>query len=82
MADDFDLAPGSYRGEARLVWRGARIVGIGDAGVRWIWAKCGRRLKADGDAISGPLANEGGDLALRGRMDDDRAGRSCARACC
>src|SRR5438045_3126392 len=25
IADDLDLAPGSYRGEARLVWRGARI---------------------------------------------------------
>ena len=66
IADDFELAPGSYRGEARLVWRGARIDGIGDVGPLDL-GEVRSTVKADGNAISGPLANEGGDLALRGR---------------
>ena len=66
IADDFELAPGSYRGEARLVWRGARIDGIGTVGTLDL-GEVRSTVKADGNAISGPLANEGGDLALRGR---------------
>ena len=66
VADDFELAPTSYRGEARLVWRGARIDGIGNVGPLDL-GEVRSTVKADGDAISGPLANEGGDLALRGR---------------
>jgi hypothetical protein len=66
LAGDFEAAPGSYRGEARLVWRGARIVGIGDVGPLDLGEVRGT-AKADGDAVSGPLANEGGDLALRGQ---------------
>ena len=65
-ADDLEVAPGSYRGEARLVWRGARIVGLGDVGPLDLGEVRGT-AKAGGDAMSGPLANEGGDLALRGQ---------------
>ena len=66
LADDFEVAPGSYRGEARLVWRGARIVGMGDVGPLDL-GEVRSTVKGDGDAISGPLANESGDLALRGQ---------------
>jgi len=66
VADDVELAPGSYRGEARLSWRGARIVGLGDAGPLDL-GEVRSTAKAAGDAISGPLTNEGGNLALRGQ---------------
>ena len=66
MADDLELTPGSYRGEARLVWRGARIVGIGDVGPLDL-GEVRSTVKGDGNAISGPLANDGGDLAVRGQ---------------
>jgi len=65
-ADDVELAPGSYRGEARLFWRGARIVGLGDAGPLDL-GEVRSMAKAAGDAISGPLANERGNLALHGQ---------------
>jgi len=64
-ADDIELTPESSRGEARLVWRTARIGMAGgvppmDLGeVRTV-------LTANGNLISGPLGNEGGDIALRG----------------
>ena len=35
-------------------------------------------LKADGDVVSGPLGNEGGDLALRGEWKLDAAGVTLA----
>lgn len=64
-AADIELTEGSSRGEARLAWHAARItfpgsavpVDLGD--VRTV-------VTAGGSAFSGPLGNDGGDLALRG----------------
>jgi Type II secretion system (T2SS), protein N len=64
-ADDLDLTRGSRRGEARLVWRGARIAGL-VGGAPLDLGEVRSTAKVEGEAISGPLANEGGELSLRG----------------
>ena len=70
MADDLDLTPGSSRGEARLVWRGARIGGIGRRCRRWISAKCRSTLTADGDVRLRPAGQRGRRSRASRRMDD------------
>jgi hypothetical protein len=64
-ADDIEWKPDSSRGEARVIWHAARIVVAGSA-VPLNLGEVRTLMTADGNAISGPLANEGGDLALRG----------------
>lgn len=64
-ASNLHLASGSNSGEARLVWRNARVRGIGTAGALDL-GEVRTTLVANGAAMSGPIANEGGSLALRG----------------
>lgn len=61
-----DWAPTGSRGEALIVWRDARIAaGSGDAiGLGSVTAV----LSAAGDRLAGPVANEGGDLGVRGNV--------------
>jgi len=59
---NLNLATGSNRGEARLVWRNARIGGA----VPFDLGEVRTTLVADGATMSGPLTNEGGSVALRG----------------
>lgn len=63
--DDLDLTPRSRRGEARLLWRGAKVAGV-VGGTSLDLGDVRSSLKAQGDTIAGQLINEGGDLALRG----------------
>ena len=80
MTDDLDLTPGARRGEARLVWRGARVTPVGGVlgAVQLDLGEVRSMLKADGDEVSGPVANMGGDLALRGDWKFDAAGVTLA----
>ena len=64
-AADAELTPGSSRGEARLGWHGARIAFVGGAPPLDL-GEVRATLTADGSVFSGPIANDGGDLALRG----------------
>jgi hypothetical protein len=59
------LAAGSNSGEARLAWRNARIRIIGGAAPLDL-GDVRTTLVASGATMSGPLANDGGSLALRG----------------
>ena len=65
VADAIEWTPGAGRGEARVLWHAARVAFAGSAtpldlgDVRTL-------LTANGNALSGPVTNEGGDLALRG----------------
>ena len=66
-AATLDLKSGSNRGEARLVWRNARLRGIGtptplDLG------EVRATLVANGATMSGPVDNTGGNLGLRGEF--------------
>ena len=58
------LAAGANLGEARLVWRKARLRGIGATPLEL--GDVTATLVADGATMSGPIANDGGRLALRG----------------
>jgi hypothetical protein len=64
-ASDLRLAAGSNSGEARLVWRNARIRGLGNAAPLEL-GEVRTTLVANGATMSGPVANDGGNLALRG----------------
>ncbi len=64
-AEDIALTPGSSQGEARLAWSAARIAFAGSP-LPLDLGNAHAVLKADGDVLSGPIANEGGDVALRG----------------
>lgn len=63
----FDWSPPNSHGEARVSWRGARLrfiagaapLDLGDLRVT---------VTAEGDRLSGPVANEGGDLDVRGDL--------------
>jgi hypothetical protein len=65
MAEDIEWKPGASRGEARITWHGARIAFAGSA-IPLDLGDVRARVTADGSALSGPLANDGGDVALRG----------------
>lgn len=66
-ADAVDWAPPANHGAVRVLWRGARLslpavnasVDLGDMTMA---------LAADGDRLSGPVSNDGGDLAVRGEI--------------
>jgi hypothetical protein len=61
-----DWAPTGSRGEALIVWRDARIAaGNGDA---IALGSVTAVLSATGDGLAGPVANEGGDLGVRGNV--------------
>lgn len=62
---DLELAAGANRGEARLVWRAARIAGVGGVGPLDL-GDVQATLVAKGAVISGSLNNDGGSVALRG----------------
>jgi hypothetical protein len=64
-AGAIEWAPDSSRGEAHVVWRAARIAFAGNA-VPLDLGDVRARVTADGSVLSGPVGNEGGDLALRG----------------
>jgi hypothetical protein len=65
-ADDIEWTAGSSRGEARVIWRAARIALPGSAAPLAL-GEVRTVATADGNVLSGPLGNEGGDLALRGK---------------
>jgi hypothetical protein len=64
-ADAIEWTPEAGRGEARVLWHAARVAFTGSAApldlgdVRTL-------VTANGNLLSGPVTNEGGDLALRG----------------
>jgi hypothetical protein len=62
-----DWAPPASRGTAQLVWRSARLVAPGAAAPLDL-GDVRVELTADGDRLSGPVANSGGDLDLRGEL--------------
>lgn len=64
-ADAIAWAPGSGRGEARVIWRAARVVLPGSA-LPLDLGNVQTEATADGSVLSGPVRNEGGDLVLRG----------------
>jgi hypothetical protein len=63
-SDAIEWTPESSRGEARVVWRAARIDFVGAPPLEL--GDVQTRVKADGSVLSGPVANDGGDLALGG----------------
>jgi len=62
-----DWSPPSSRGEARIRWRAANLVVPGGAAPVQL-GEVSVVLTAEGDRLSGPIANEGGDLALHGEF--------------
>jgi len=64
-ADDIEWKPDSSRGEARVIWHAARIAFAGSAAPLDL-GDVRTEATANGSVLSGPLRNEGGDLALRG----------------
>jgi len=64
-AEDIEWAPDSSRGEARIIWRAARIAFAGSTEPLDL-GDVQTEATANGSVLSGPLRNEGGDLALRG----------------
>jgi hypothetical protein len=59
------LAAGANDGEARLVWRNARIRAVGNANPLEL-GEVRAGLVANGATMSGPIDGQGGNLALRG----------------
>jgi len=62
-----EWTPDSLRGDARLHWRGARLVladGIAPLDLGDVRAV----LTANGGRLSGPVSNDGGDVAVRGEI--------------
>ena len=64
-ASTLQLSPGSNSGEARLVWRNARIRGIGNAAPLEL-GEVRTTLIASGSTMSGSIVNDGGNVALSG----------------
>jgi hypothetical protein len=64
-ASDIEWKPDASRGEARVIWHAARIAFAGSAAPLEL-GDVRTRVTADGNALFGPVTNEGGDLALRG----------------
>jgi hypothetical protein len=63
-----EWAPPASRGVALLSWRGARLSGAGGLAALDLGAVTAT-LTANGDHLSGPVANAGGDLAVSGVID-------------
>lgn len=62
----FDWSPPASRGDARVAWTHARLVQ--DSGEALDLGTVTAVLTADGVRVAGPVANEGGDLAVRGEV--------------
>ena len=60
------MRPESH-GETQLLWRGARLTFV-DGAAPLDLGDMQLKLTADGDRLSGPVANEGGDLDVRGEV--------------
>jgi hypothetical protein len=60
-----DWSPPANRGDARIRWRAAHLIPPSGAAPLDL-GEVSLALGADGDRLSGPLSNVGGDLALRG----------------
>ena len=66
-AASIDWTPPGSRGEARLFWRAARLIFISGAAPLDL-GDMRMTLTANGDRLSGPVANDGGDLDVRGEV--------------
>jgi general secretion pathway protein N len=66
--DRLDWAPPSNRGSARLQWRTARLV-LTDGGRPLEFGDVAAEIHAEGDRLSGPIANTGGDLTVSGTIE-------------
>jgi hypothetical protein len=63
----FDWAPPTNRGSARIRWRAARLTPPGSAAPLDL-GDVSVALGAEGDRVSGPVSNVGGDLEIRGEI--------------
>ncbi len=64
-ADAIVWTPEAGRGEARVLWRAARVAFTGGAAPLDL-GDVRALVTANGNSLSGPVTNDGGDLALRG----------------
>lgn len=64
---ELEWAPTAIRGDARLHWRGARLV-LADGIAPLDLGDVRAALTADGGRLAGPVSNEGGDIAVRGEL--------------
>lgn len=64
-ADAIEWTPGAGHGEARVLWHAGRIAFTGGAAPLDL-GDLRSVVTANGNSLSGPVTNEGGDLALRG----------------
>lgn len=62
-----EWAPPSNRGDARVRWRAARLTAPGSAEALEL-GDITVALSADGEQMSGPVSNAGGELAVRGEL--------------
>jgi len=62
-----DWTPTAVRGDARLHWRGARLV-LADGIAPLDLGDLRAALTANGDRLAGPVSNDGGDFAIRGEI--------------
>lgn len=66
-AADLQWSPPANRGDLRVRWRAARLTPPGNAPAIEL-GDVSVLLNAEGDRASGPVANVGGDLAIRGEF--------------
>ncbi len=66
--DRLDWAPPSSRGTARLRWRTARLV-LTEGGPPLEFGDVAAEINAEGDRLSGPITNTGGDLTVSGTIE-------------
>ena len=64
-ATAIDWAPSGSRGEARASWHAARLIFVAGAAPLDL-GDVRMTLTAEGDRLAGPVANDGGDLDIRG----------------
>ena len=64
---DLEWAPPANRGAARLQWRAARLA-LAEGARPLELGDIAAELAANGDRLSGPVSNEGGELAVRGTL--------------
>jgi hypothetical protein len=66
-AAQVEWAPPSNRGDARIRWRAAQLTAPGSAEALDL-GDITAALSGDGERMSGPVSNAGGDLAVRGDL--------------